>query len=44
MAETNGSDLCLVTSITVRIKGMTEEEKDEFIHLMNDEEQDFAKA
>jgi succinate dehydrogenase flavin-adding protein (antitoxin of CptAB toxin-antitoxin module) len=27
-----------------RVKGMTDEEKDEFIRLINDEEQDFAEA
>jgi len=38
------SDLNSVTSIATRIKGMTKEEKEEFIRLMNDEEQDFAEA
>jgi len=38
------SDLNSVTSIATRIKGMTKEEKEEFICLMNDEEQDFAEA
>src|SRR5258708_23980160 len=42
--ETEDSDLNSVSSITTRIKGMSEEEKDKFIHLMNDEEQDFAEA
>jgi len=41
---TEDSDLNSVSSVTTRIKGMTEEEKEEFICLMNDEEQDFAKA
>jgi hypothetical protein len=27
-----------------RVKGMTDEEKDKFIRLINDEEQDFAEA
>jgi succinate dehydrogenase flavin-adding protein (antitoxin of CptAB toxin-antitoxin module) len=27
-----------------RVKGMTDKEKEEFIRLINDEEQDFAKA
>jgi len=38
------SNLHTVSSIASRIKGMTEEEKKEFICLMNDEEQDFAEA
>jgi len=41
---TEDSDLNSVTSVATRIKGMTEEEKEEFICLMNDEEQDFAEA
>ena len=41
---TEDSDLNSVTSIATRIKGMSEEEKEEFIRLMNDEEQDFAEA
>ncbi len=41
---TEDSDLNSVSSIATRIKGMMEEEKEEFIHLMDDEEQDFAKA
>ncbi len=42
--ETDDNDLCTVSSIATRIKGMSKEEKEEFICLMNDEEQDFAKA
>ncbi len=38
------SNLNLVSSIATQIKRMTEEEKEEFICLMNNEEQDFAKA
>ncbi len=41
---TEDSDLNSVSSVATQIKGMTEEEKDEFICLMNDEEQDFAEA
>ena len=44
MLGTEDSDLKSVTSVATRIKEMTEEEKEEFIHLMNDEEQDFAEA
>jgi len=44
IAETDDSDLHTMSSIATRIKGMSEEEKEEFICLMNDEEQDFAKA
>src|SRR5258708_11798619 len=44
IAGTEDSDLNSVSSVATRIKGMSEEEKEEFIHLMNDEEQDFAKA
>ncbi len=38
------SNLNSVSSITTRIKGMSKEEKEEFIHLMNNKEQDFAEA
>ena len=38
------NDLDSVSSVATQIKGMSEEEKDEFIRLMNDEEQDFAEA
>jgi hypothetical protein len=31
-------------SMASRVKGMMDEEKDEFIRLINDEEQDFAEA
>jgi hypothetical protein len=31
-------------SMALRVKGMTDEKKDEFIRLINDKEQDFAKA
>jgi zinc knuckle protein len=45
VAETEESDLQSVTSMASRVKGMTNEEKDEFIRLINDNgEQDFAKA
>jgi retrotransposon gag protein/zinc knuckle protein len=39
------SDFQSVTSMASRVKGMTDEEKDEFIRLINDDrEQDFAEA
>ncbi len=38
IAEMDDSNLHTVSSIASRIKGMTEEEKEEFICLMNDEE------
>jgi retrotransposon gag protein len=42
---TEDNDFQSVTSMASRVKGMTDEEKDEFIRLINDdEEQDFAKA
>jgi retrotransposon gag protein/zinc knuckle protein len=42
---TENNDFQLVTSMASRVKGMTDEEKDEFIRLINDdEEQDFAEA
>jgi hypothetical protein len=42
---TEDSDFQSVTSMASRVKGMTDEEKDEFIRLINDDgEQDFAKA
>ena len=44
VAETDDSDLHSVSSVAMWIKGMSEEEKDKFIHLMNDKEQDFAEA
>jgi retrotransposon gag protein len=45
VAETEESNLQLVTSMASRVKGMTDEEKDEFIRLINDNgEQDFAEA
>jgi hypothetical protein len=44
VVDTEESDLQSVTSMASRVKGMTDEEKDEFIRLINDEEQDFAKA
>jgi zinc knuckle protein len=45
VAETEESDLQLVTSMASRVKGMTDEEKNEFIRLINDNrEQDFAEA
>jgi succinate dehydrogenase flavin-adding protein (antitoxin of CptAB toxin-antitoxin module) len=44
VADTEESDLQSVTNMASRVKGMTDEEKDEFIRLINDEEQDFAEA
>jgi hypothetical protein len=42
---TDDSDFQSVTSMASRVKGMTDEEKDEFIRLINDDEgQDFAEA
>jgi hypothetical protein len=38
------SNLQSMTSMASRVKGMMDEEKDEFIRLINDEEQDFAEA
>jgi hypothetical protein len=45
VAGTEDSDFQSVTSMALRVKGMTDEEKDEFIRLINDDgEQDFAEA
>jgi hypothetical protein len=44
VADTEENNLQSVTSMASRVKGMTDEEKDEFIRLINDEEQDFAEA
>jgi succinate dehydrogenase flavin-adding protein (antitoxin of CptAB toxin-antitoxin module) len=44
VADMEESDLQSVTSMASRVKSMTDEEKDEFIRLINDEEQDFAEA
>jgi hypothetical protein len=44
MADTEDNDLQSVTSMVTRVKGLMDEEKDEFIRLINDKEQDFAKA
>jgi hypothetical protein len=45
VAETEESNLQSVTSMASRVKGITDEEKDEFIRLINDDrEQDFAEA
>jgi zinc knuckle protein len=44
VANTEESDLQSVTSMASRVKGMMDEEKDEFIRLINDGEQDFAEA
>jgi hypothetical protein len=44
IADTEESNLQFITSMASRVKGMTDEEKDKFIRLINDEEQDFAKA
>jgi hypothetical protein len=38
------SDLQSVTSVVSRVKGIMDKEKDEFIRLINDKEQDFLKA
>jgi hypothetical protein len=38
------SDLQTITSMASRVKGMMDEEKDKFIRLINDDEQDFAEA
>jgi hypothetical protein len=39
VAGTEEGDLQSVTSMASRVKGMTDEEKDEFIRLINDEEE-----
>jgi retrotransposon gag protein len=44
IADTEENNLQSITSMALRVKGMMDEEKDEFIRLINDEEQDFAKA
>jgi hypothetical protein len=44
VADTKESDLQSVTSMVSQVKAMTDKEKDEFIKLINDEEQDFAEA
>jgi hypothetical protein len=45
VAGTEDSDFQSVTSMASRVKGMTDEEKDEFIRLINNNrEQDFAEA
>jgi hypothetical protein len=44
VADTEESDLQSIMSMALRVKGMIDEEKDEFIRLINDEEQDFAEA
>jgi zinc knuckle protein len=42
---TEDNDVQSVTSMASRVKGMTDEEKDEFIRLINnDREQDFSEA
>jgi hypothetical protein len=38
------NNLQSVMSMASRVKGMTNKEKDEFIRLINNEEQDFAEA
>jgi hypothetical protein len=38
------SNLQSITSMASRVKGMTDEEKDKFIRLINDNEQNFAEA
>jgi succinate dehydrogenase flavin-adding protein (antitoxin of CptAB toxin-antitoxin module) len=38
------SDLQFVTCMASRVKGIMDKEKDKFIRLINDDEQDFAKA
>jgi hypothetical protein len=44
VADTEESDLQSITSMASRVKGMMDEEKDKFIRLINNEEQDFAEA
>jgi hypothetical protein len=44
VADTEESDLQSVTSMASRVKGMMDKEKDKFIRLINNKEQDFAKA
>jgi hypothetical protein len=44
VADMEESDLQSITSMASRVKGMTDEEKDKFIRLINNEEQDFAEA
>jgi hypothetical protein len=45
VAGMEDTDLQSVTSMALRVKGMTDEEKDEFIRLINDDgEQDFPEA
>jgi hypothetical protein len=44
VANTEESNLQSITSMALRVKVMTDKEKDEFIRLINDKEQDFAKA
>jgi hypothetical protein len=44
VADIEESNLQSVTSMASRVKGMTDKEKDKFIRLINDEEQDFAEA
>jgi hypothetical protein len=44
IADTEESNLQSVTSMASRVKGMIDKEKDEFIRLINNKEQDFAKA
>jgi hypothetical protein len=44
VADTEESDLQSITSMASRVKGIMDEEKDEFIRLINDKEQDFAEA
>jgi hypothetical protein len=44
VADTEESDLQSITSMALRVKGMMDKEKDEFIRLINNKEQDFAEA
>jgi hypothetical protein len=44
VADTEESNLQSITSMALRVKGMTDKEKGEFIRLINDNEQDFAEA
>jgi DNA-binding IscR family transcriptional regulator len=44
VADTEESNLQSITSMASQVKGMTDKEKDEFIRLINNKEQDFAKA
>jgi hypothetical protein len=44
VADTEESDLQSIISMASRVKGITDKKKDKFIRLINNNEQDFAKA